>query len=163
MGLRNKARAVIIMRASLWICVIGCAVYTFVLFLIKDMLLKGFTDDTETYLYALGLTNVFLFKHVPNAIQLTLSNTLKAIGKEKIGSIIVFIDDYLYNIPMAAFLIFAVGMGVLGVGYANLSGIVLKCGLFGLVLRKTDWDDQIMIISAIMRKRKETEDRVELE
>lgn len=68
MGLKNKLRSIIILRAALLLNLVGAAFYAVLIFLFKGVVIEKMLSDEDTQELAIAITTIFLLKHLPNAI-----------------------------------------------------------------------------------------------
>jgi len=165
-GEKNKVRAQRVLTLACGLMLLIVIVVEFLFSIYKESWIDAFASDETTAMYALATLQVYLCQFPAEGVQLILANGVKAIGKEKVGSMIIALADYVVAIPVAYFMCFVMDLGVKGVAMGSASSIYSKLIMFGYLYTKIDWDEQIQVVSFALRQKRALgqprEDDVEL-
>jgi len=113
---------------------------------------KFYTNDKEIIGEAVKLFHIYLLYYPPDFIQIIFSAGLRAIGKEKLGSIMFFVCYYIVAIPLAYVLCFKTSLRASGIVIGPMISIyilliwILLVYYFGL-----NWEEQVQVIAEKLR------------
>ncbi len=135
MGKREEASAVT--SFSVWLGVISSAVFSLLVAVFMEPLLRFLGAGEHTYVYAKQyITCVIVFGAVPTVLANVLSNMLRSTGRSAEAGIGVT-SGGLLNIaldPLFMFVILPKGSEIIGVGIATFLSNVISCIYYAVVL-----------------------------
>ena len=147
MGERNLPKAKSFLKAGLvWsIASLICIELAYVF--CARQIAEFYTSDEATIVETVRVFKLYLFYFPPDFIQIVLSSGIRAIGKEKLGSVMFIVCYYLISIPLAYFLCFGLELRDSGLVFGPTLG--LYCLLIWLIFSywKIDWDAQLEVIA----------------
>jgi len=111
-----------------------------------------YTNDLEVVEESMKLFHAYLFYYPPDFIQIIFSAGLRAIGKEKLGSVTFFVCYYIIAIPLAYLLTFNFGLRDLGIIYGPMIGIYCLFLWMIFVYFRIDWEKQVEVIADRIRE-----------
>jgi len=152
-GSNNKENASRFIIMALRIGLFCCLIVEFVLWFWKDEILDIFSPDSETFSVSQLVLGVYILKYPGDAFQKILGNALKAIGKEKAGSLIITLSNYVVGVPVAYLTCFKMKLGAEGIAIGAAAAVYVKAFLFGLVYWKTNLDHQIKKVSVALEEK----------
>jgi len=123
----------------------------FYILLNKDVALF-YSNDLNVVEESMKLFRVYLLYYPPDFIQIIFSAGLRAIGKEKLGSVMFFVCYYIIAIPLAYILSFPVGWRDLGIVYGPMIGIYILLIWLLFVYWRIDWDKRVEEIAEKIKK-----------
>jgi len=113
-----------------------------------------YSNDKEINYYTALILRLFLLLYPTDFVHTVLSGAMRAIGKGKLGSLVILVNLYVISIPMTVGLVLFAGAGIVGVGLAFVIGIFLDTCAYLYILSKADWEEQS---KEIIKKLKEDE------
>ena len=146
MGEGDTKKAKNFIKAGLTLSLITLVgVELFYIFLIRQVT-AFYTSDVKTIEKTVEIFNIYLLYFPADFIQIILSSGLRAIGKEKLGSVMFLICYYVISIPISFVLCFYAGLKVMGLVYGPMVG--LYCLLFWVIFAyiRINWEKQKKVI-----------------
>jgi len=109
-------------------------------------------DDQATRDMVVEYFKIMTIQIPPDFIQFVLSSGLRALGKEKMGTLVLIICYYGISIPLSYIFCYVLGYGGKGLVSGSLiNAYFLFIGLL-MVYRKMDWNKQIQIANEKMKE-----------
>jgi len=111
-----------------------------------------YTDNEDVIAVAMRLFKVNILYYPADFLQLILSSAIRAIGKEKLGSIMFIVIFYILGLPLAYLLCFSTDLGVLGLAWGPIiCSTLLFIWLIG-AFYTVDWEKQVKLIGKKLEK-----------
>ncbi|MFV0379821.1 MAG: MATE family efflux transporter [Anaerorhabdus sp.] len=141
-GARNNEKTKECFRVIVLSLLVIAALFTMVAFFFPSNIINFFYQDDIISKYGVSYLSIVAFTFIPVSISLSISTSLKAIGKLKLQIFISAIAVIL-NTVLNYFLIFGnfgfPELGVSGAAIATLIARIVECGLFILAMMKNDF------------------------
>jgi len=106
-----------------------------------------FSANEETKHLLLGVLNIYLAMIFFDGIQVSLSGTLKGIGKQNAATVGMIVSYYFVALPLIYLLAFELDMQVKGIWLGFLTGIVALLIIYLIILKKTNFRAQAKTLS----------------
>lgn len=121
--------------------------------------LGAFTGDTAVIASVGRVLPVLAVYVVVDGVQVALTGIVKGLGKQRIGSYVVFFSYYLVGLPISIGLGFnwsqanrtGDGWGILGLAAGTTVGSVLHCLLYAALVWRTDWPKEAQEVALRLR------------
>jgi len=152
MGEGNIQKAKQFLKAGMLTGVI-LAVFVQVYYLIYARQTAEFYINNEDVIWeCVKIFGVYLFYYPADFLQLILSSGMRAIGLEKLGSVMFVVVFYVIAIPLSYFLCFTLNIGVLGLVIGPMISSCILCLWLVVVYMGIDWKVQVKDIQGRLRK-----------
>ena len=147
MGQGDIKRAKYYLKAAVMLSLLSLVVVEALYIFLPRQIAEFYTADVETINKTVEIFRIYAFVIPADFVQSILSSGLQAIGKEKLGSIVVLVCYYVIQIPAALVLCFYADLKAKGMIYGSIISLycLLSCHLF--LYFKTDWKEQARIIT----------------
>lgn len=134
----ERAKKYSIIAVLTGVSIIG--VITLLVIIFKNEIPYVYTSDPAIASSVTALLNIYVCFSILDCIQIITHGVIKGLGKQKIASIIALIVLYPINIPMAYYLGFVLGYGLLGLWYSQLISIILLAVSYLSIVFILDWN-----------------------
>jgi len=136
----NKAKK--FLKAGNWLA-IGTALYVEILLIMfSNRVLSFYTADPLITHDARNILIVFMVGYPVDFIQTVMASGLRALGKEKIGSLIVLLCNCVIGVPIAYLVGYKFGFGAAGLAVGPVVAGWVKYVIFNRILKNLNWELQ---------------------
>jgi len=153
MGEGNIKKAKNFLKAGVMLSVISLVALELFYIFFMTQVSKFYTNDENIIQEAIKLFKIYLFYYPPDFIQIIFSAGLRAIGKEKLGSVTFFVCYYLIAIPLAYVLCFKTTLRDVGIVLGPMISIyILLIWLLIVYYFGINWEEQVKEIAEKLHK-----------
>lgn len=139
-GAANVSGAKYYMRLSLVVSGGTMAVCSGLFLVLRNQIGSLFTSDPSVRTMIAGGVSAVVLAELPDSIQVILSRTLVALGRQKIAAASMFVAAYLVLLPLGYTFLLRLGWGVEGYWVAVSICNVVLIAQYGFWVHATDWD-----------------------
>ncbi|XP_061575832.1 multidrug and toxin extrusion protein 1-like [Cololabis saira] len=115
-------------------CVVGVIVVSS-----RNVIGYIFTSDPEILPRVSEVIIIFFFMHLADAVAGVTGGVLRGAGKPLVGALCNLVGYYLIGFPIGVSLMFAAGMGIMGLWTGFTICVVMQSTFFVIYLSKLDW------------------------
>jgi len=115
-----------------------------------------YTNDPEVIKKTVDLLRLYILLYPGDCLQIVLSSGLRALGKEKLGSIMFVVCFYMLGIPLSYILGFPAGWGIMGITAGYIIGLYVMLVWMLFVYWKLDWNVQLKEVIERIHQDKQT-------
>ena len=146
MGEGNTRKAKTFLKAALLITLLAvCGVELFYL-LFARRVAEFYTADPATVDKTVEILMIYLLHFPADFIQLVLSSAIRALGREKLGSLTFLVCFYFIAIPASYALCFTANLRVKGLMYGLVIGVYCLTIWMLVIFYQVDWDRQVRVV-----------------
>ena len=142
----NKAKK--FLKAALILSLVALVGIELFYITLTRQIVEFYTSDPDTIEKTMQILRRYLLNFPADFIQIVLSSGIRAIGKEKLGSITFLVCFYMIAIPVSYLLCFNAGLRVMGLVYGPMIG--LNCLAIWLIFTFwfiVDWEKQKRVVA----------------
>ncbi|KAI9230932.1 MAG: mate-domain-containing protein [Piptocephalis tieghemiana] len=143
LGAAKACHARLAAWTSLGLVLLLSSIYSLLFIIYRDAWASIFTRDPEVHAMVIRLLPLISLFQLVQSIGIMCGGILKGMGKQKIAAILRVICIYLIGLPLALWLCFMAGWGILGLWSALLVGMTLSALAELYVLIRVDWDLEV--------------------
>lgn len=152
MGEGNLAKAKSFLKAGLVWSIASLVCIELAYLFLSRQIAEFYSSDPATIDETVRIFKIYLFYFPPDFIQIILSSGLRAIGKEKLGSVMFIVCYYLISLPLTYFLCFGVGLRDSGLVYGPIVSLYILLIWLIFAYWRIDWDAQLREIESRIKK-----------
>lgn len=142
-GEGNVKKAKNFLKAGLIWNIITLSIIEVYYFIMLKPSIEFYTEDAETVEDAMKIMRIYQVIFLPDFVQVILSSGLRAVGKEKTGSVMFILCYYCVGIPLSYILCFVVDLKVYGLLCGPLASVLILNIWLVIVFWRLDWDKQV--------------------
>lgn len=152
MGDRDYKKARVFLKASLSITVVGIIIIELIYGLFARGIISFYLNDPKAIEVGVNLLRLFTLIWPPDCSQMILGAGIRAIGKEKVGSMTVLICFYAIGLPIAIILGLHTDLRVYGLILGEVSGYYCILLTYMFVYWNLNWKELAKTIVKKLRK-----------
>ena len=111
-----------------------------VVYFFRGYFTKIFTNSEELFEMTDYVMVTMIVFHFLDFIQGTLMGTIKALYHQKKAMYINFVTYYVFVVPLSYLFTFKQNLGIKGIWYASIIGIIHQICAYLFVIHKSDWE-----------------------
>jgi len=146
LGEKNIIKAKNSIKAGVLCSVVSMVLVEVYYVFFSELVARFYVDDEQTVQETTRYFHAYLLQIPPEFIQLILSSGLRAIGKEKIGTLLMLLGFYFIAIPASYLLCFTFKLGGIGLIFGPALNQYLLLIAILIVYCKIDWNAQLSIV-----------------
>ena len=145
-GKGSKEEALGFLKAGLCFYMISVVFSISILYFFIEDIADIYTSDEHIKSILINATTIYVFIIPGDFLQATLSAVLRAIGLEKIGTVIFLISFYVFGLPGSYIFAINYHLGITGIWLGLGLGAHILLALQIILLSRINWEKQIKIV-----------------
>jgi len=142
MGENKVALAKAYLRIGGYCSLTTAGIIEILVILFADNLARFYSGDEEIQEKIELVLRLFLLLYPPDFVSCVLGSSLRAIGKQRVGSLIIIVNLYCITIPFVWISCLGFDAGLYGVVFGFIISVWINLFSYLFVFSKTDWNEQ---------------------
>ncbi|CAL8333299.1 unnamed protein product [Lota lota] len=164
LGAGNVEQAKLTSKVSIGCAIIVSAFVGSILGIPRDVVAYIFTKEQDIVQRVSEFMILYCFFYLIDAVACVTGGIIRGAGKQSVGALCSFVGYYFIGFPIGVSLMFAAGMGIVGLWSGLLFGVLIQAVFFLVFLSKLNWmkaSEEALVRAGVQRV--EIRDTIEME